>query len=86
MVEVAQASQQLAWDAFLPEGPTRQHVEAYRRSEWPQIRLELAREYNLELQDEPHWVGPGSAVYWQELVIKERVPDPDGPIQLTIRN
>jgi len=81
MVGVAERGVALAWDSFLEEGQAREHIESFREVQWPNIRRELAMSpYGVELPDgvEPHWVGPGTAVYWQRLTILERLPRKDG--------
>lgn len=68
----------LRWDAFLPERNRRQ-VEAFRQREWPQIERALVQDFRLVVgpEQEPHWVSPGSAVYWHQPITRVRVQDSD---------
>ena len=85
MVGVAEPGVVLGWDSFLEDGQPRDHIEAFREVQWPNIRRELAQPpYEGSLPDglEPHWVAPGTAIYWHRLIVLERMPrkDSDGNI------
>ena len=60
----------------------RNGIDMFRHNEWKNIVRELAQRYLLEIPEglEPHWIGPGIAVYWQKQVLRVRVKDndPDG--------
>ena len=45
----------------------RQHIENYRRTEWPQTVRDLRKLFEYAVPDglEPHWVAPARAVLWQ---------------------
>jgi hypothetical protein len=83
----------LPWDSFLekelnelPEAyaiSLRTHINAFRKSEWPQIKLKLRQTFvrgeggalhAWEIPDgmEPHWVSPGRAILWQRQIVRER--------------
>lgn len=54
----------------------RAHIESFRRSDWPTIRRELdaaPHRYPIPDEDEPHWIAPGKAVYWQNYILREAV-------------
>jgi hypothetical protein len=77
-----------AWDTFLIEDverqvtlpehreaalrSRRQHIEGFRATQWRSIKDQLKRQYHWVLFVEPHWVGPGSAVFWQKQTVRER--------------
>jgi hypothetical protein len=62
----------------------RRHTETFREMEWPQIKLQLQQIVHRDTPDgpltywnvpdgmEPHWMGPGRAVFWQEHIVRER--------------
>jgi len=97
-IAVEERSILLPWDAFLeadvqasvPDASrweasikmARQHIEAFRRVDWPNIRRELSSMYNWVIDNdvEPHWVAPGKAVLWQEQIVRQPVEgvDKDG--------
>ena len=75
----------LKWDAFIEreiakqtDNPvlkaealdrTKEHIEGFRRIDWPNIRRDLYREpylWDVHEDLEPHWVAPGRAVFWQQ--------------------
>ena len=62
------ASYNLPWDAFLEGKVERLMTERFRQAEWPVIVRHLRKDHDLVVADglEPHWVGPGRAVLWQE--------------------
>ena len=82
----------LDWDYFLlkdletvpverreqHENLLRSHIEAFRRSDWPNIKRDL-KKFQWDVPDglEPHWVSPGRAVYWQEQILREPVEKTD---------
>jgi hypothetical protein len=45
----------------------KKHIKAWRDREWKIIHRGLREDFGMELPYgvEPHWVGPGRAVYWQ---------------------
>lgn len=51
-------------------------VDTFRRMEWPTIRRELEKTHGISLPEnfEPRWTDPGSAIYWQELKVRQRQP------------
>lgn len=69
-------------DAIRPEGlreqfaqELRNGVNSFRLQDWKNIKRDLLQRHHWELPDglEPHWIGPGTAVYWQQQVRRERV-------------
>ena len=79
MVGLQDKTSRLPWDSFV-DGEANpdayNHIDRFRESEWPNIVRELAKEpYKIELPEglEPHWVAPGKAVYWNELIVREKV-------------
>jgi hypothetical protein len=69
----------LKWDYFLdkvkeresPDGQEsiQNHVNAFRVREWRgMVRLLAAKGFEVSAEIEPHWIGPGKAVLWQEQV------------------
>ena len=79
MVGLQDKTSRLPWDSFV-DGEANpdayNHIDRFRESEWPNIVRELAKEpYKIELPEglEPHWVAPGKAVYWSELIVREKV-------------
>ena len=79
MVGLQDRTSRLPWDNFVSDeidSNTHLHIDRFRESEWPNILRELAKEpYNIVLPEglEPHWVAPGKAVYWSELIVREVV-------------
>lgn len=79
MVELQDKTSRLPWDNFVDDEvnpDAYNHIDRFRESEWPNIVRELAKEpYKIELPVglEPHWVAPGKAVYWNELIVREKV-------------
>ena len=79
MVELQDKTSRLPWDNFVDDEvnpDAYNHIDRFRESEWPNIVRELAKEpYKIELPVglEPHWVAPGKAVYWSELIVREKV-------------
>ena len=79
MVGLQDRTSRLPWDNFVSDeidSNTHLHIDRFRESEWPNIVRELAKEpYNIVLPEglEPHWVAPGKAVYWSELIVREVV-------------
>ena len=79
MVGLQDRTSRLPWDNFVPDeadSNVHLHIDRFRESEWPNIVRELAKEpYNIVLPEglEPHWVAPGKAVYWSELIVREVV-------------
>ena len=78
MTTTAEQDVKLQWDAFFKEEGAglrnmRQHVDVFRKMEWPAIVRLLNREYDIVVPDglEPHWVTPGKAVYWQHNVVEK---------------
>ena len=67
------------WDTYVPNEATREHIDAFRAQEWDTIRRELLANYHIALPDdvEPHWVGPGRAVYWHQDTYLQRVEKTD---------
>ena len=82
----------LPWDAFVDREidklssdgerrldmakSTRQHLDAWRELDWPNIKIELRKPpYQWEIPDdlEPHWIAPGKAVWWQKQTVRTRV-------------
>jgi len=57
----------------------RENVEAFRSANWNGIKRGLEQDYKKVARVEPHWTGPGTALYWQEQVFRERKMGPDGP-------
>lgn len=49
---------------------SRQALDAWRKREWKVIYRSLRDDHDVDWPEsiEPHWVGPGSAVYWQRQV------------------
>ena len=84
MTTVADKDILLRWDYFLDEmGLTpgggeaaRTMIAAWRLSEWPTIKRDLARQFRWEIPDDldPHWVAPGRAVYWCHEITSRPVP------------
>lgn len=79
-------TERLPWDAFLEREVAkgdpifRAHIDGFRRRDWPNIKRELAgTPHNWVVVDglEPHWVAPGRAVFWQEQIVRMRVPETD---------
>ena len=72
MTTISEDAVRLPWDYFLQKLPTKEavtpQVEGYRSREWKNIRQSLLQNWRWEIPNdlEPHWVGPGTAVYWQE--------------------
>ncbi len=60
----------LAWDAFLDDSK-RKHVEGFQKFIWPTIRREIASEYGIVVEDEPHWVDSGQVVFWQRPLVRQ---------------
>ena len=104
---VADKSLVLPWDHFLRQETGKQgydnlclHIEVFRRTEWPNVLRDLARQPHgglgqaptyWELPDglEPHWVSPGKAIYWQEQSVRDRkIVNTDGQssVEVTWRN
>ena len=79
MVGLQDRTSRLPWDNFVPDEETSNmhlHIDRFRETEWPNILRDLAKEpYNIVLPEwlEPHWVAPGKAVYWGELIVREVV-------------
>lgn len=89
MTTEAEVKDGLSWDTFITlevdrgrlEGEAkaktvaniRSHVEAFRVGEWKDIKRHLAEDFKLHAVVEPHWTSSGSAVYWQERRVRERV-------------
>lgn len=70
-----------AWDFLLGEDvPARPSIEMWRKTNWTHIKHELRNEYGTEVLDsrEPHWVAPGTAVFYQNTVNRRRHLDNDG--------
>jgi len=68
---IAEQDLQLPWDYFLvkdsDEKMNRPHIEAFRQNEWPAICRYLLQDFHLDVpvEQEPHWVASGKAMYWQ---------------------
>ena len=62
----------------------RAHIDGFRKTEWVNIKKQLSQEYSWEVPDglEPHWVGPGKAVLWQEQIVRQSVQKEDGTREL----
>ena len=58
------------------------HIQGFRQTEWKAIVRDLKLVYNWIIPDdlEPHWVGPGKAILWQEQITStsELVTEEDG--------
>jgi hypothetical protein len=64
------------WDFLLGEdAPARPVVEMWRETNWRNIKIQLLSEFGAEVSDsrEPHWVGPGTAVWYQNRINRLRV-------------
>ena len=59
-----------AWDYFLEDNSASEHVEKFREWEWPHMQKELQHDYGYKIGvgQEPHWVAPGSAVLYHEVI------------------
>ena len=59
-----------AWDYFLEDDSASEHVEKFREWEWPQMRQQLQNDYDYKIGvgQEPHWVTPGTAVLYHEVI------------------
>ena len=88
MVIAVEKPVRLPWDSFLKKlmdstpgqgEPLLQHIDAFRRVEWPNMRRELRTEFLWELPDdlEPHWVDSGRAILWQQEGLRVPVPKKD---------
>lgn len=66
----------LPWDHFLvdPTEHARNVIDGWRRTEWDAVVRQLLQEFRWVIPSgmEPHWVGPGKAIYWQEQVKREK--------------
>ena len=58
------------WDFFLEDDLATEHVERFREQEWPQMLKELKHDYSYSIGEgqEPHWVTPGTAVLYHEVI------------------
>lgn len=60
----------------------RRRVDTFRAMEWLNLKQQIRKQTLWDLPEslEPHWVGPGTAILWQEQVRRVRVPKagPDG--------
>jgi hypothetical protein len=80
MMDTAVKSLQLPWDHFFNEDPQagvmRPHVQSFRTKEWGNIKRELLSRYNwlVPEENEPHWLSPGRAAYWQPQTLLKRGP------------
>ena len=88
MVIAVEKPVRLPWDSFLKKltdstpgqgEALLQHIDVFRKVDWPNIRRELRTEFRWELPDdlEPHWVDSGRAVLWQQEVLRVPVPQKD---------
>lgn len=61
----------VAWDAFLGNATEAElkQIESFRNLQWLNIKRDLAVLQGAEVSEEPHWVSPGKAIYWQEQVV-----------------
>ena len=58
----------------------RRQIDGFRQIEWPNIKRDLAMvPYRWEVPEglDPHWVSPGKAVFWQQLIIRNGVTKTD---------
>jgi hypothetical protein len=94
VTDTQESTERLPWDSFLERevtqkfritpsalGQVRRMIDRFREVEWPNIRRDLGQPpYNWDVPDslEPHWVAPGYAIYWQELIIREPIEHYDG--------
>ena len=72
----------LPWDHFLGKLGTgvANHIDAFRRTIWPQIRRDLSANYNWRVPDglEPHWIEPGKAILWHQQQVRKVVGQAEG--------
>lgn len=59
-----------------------ENVQAFRRINWNGIKRGLEQDYKLSPRVEPHWTGPGTALYWQQPIIRERVVGEDNSLTI----
>lgn len=68
----------LEWDVFLKDEERYaayrgdvDHIDGWRKANWPQIVRELRVDFNVAIQDgiEPHWMSPGNAILWRTPVM-----------------
>jgi hypothetical protein len=75
----------LPWHHFIGDAKVlRELVDVFRRFKWDGIKRDLDRDFNWNIPDglEPHWVTPGKAVYWQEMIVREQTRSEAMPSQV----